>query len=337
MKNRTQGLIFCRYLEQKSIFNSIILNLNHSQKIRRKYLTSILNLPQTRSNLMLINRIIKKTDYLYSQGSVTPDLYYCYAPILNIRKYLRTKKKFDYIIELDFNRKDIGLYNYGIFSILNYNTQFNLEKICIAFLSQSIPSDTPPESLQKSSSKFNEVFITLHPFNKVGKAVSKVKDNIMNDFTLFVNSFLTKVKEVLSPIFNRRELKNELHIVNPNPNYTIINIDHEKIAVQNFIKKLGLDNFSINHLSVVNMLEAIRMYEIGDHKLFREITLKCVKQALANIERKLISLDEKSRYQALKEMNNLDSLKFMVELITDDYTLELECDYTPETLSLPFR
>ncbi|MGL4758265.1 MAG: hypothetical protein ACRCXZ_02940 [Patescibacteria group bacterium] len=235
----------------------------------------------------------------------------------------KSKKKFGNIENLNFAKSEIGIFNFGLYSLLDYLYFDSLNQLLNLKYTQK-------------ANGFKQVFVTLSKFNAVENAVNKIKKGAYFDFGKLVNTFFEKVKEIILPIFSRRELGNELLILKDNKENVVINIDHEKLAVRSFIKKIGLDNINITHLNVNEMLEAIRMYEIGDHQLFKAITLKCVNKALLTIERSLISMDDKSRMQALTEMNGLDTLKFMVELIAEESSLELTGVFGTETLALPW-
>lgn len=181
----------------------------------------------------------------------------------------------------------------------------------------------------------------LNGIDKVTTAIMNVKENVFNNFPQLVSNFFNDILQSIIPSLSRRDLKNEIQVVGSKTyreTSLIIDIPYERLAVINFIKKLGLENFYSEHINIQRMVEAIRMYELGEHKAFKEYTNYAVNRALVAIERKLLEFNDEQRHIALQEMNNLDSLKFIVELITDDELLENNVlnidDYY---LALPYR
>ena len=172
-------------------------------------------------------------------------------------------------------------------------------------------------------------------------AIKIIKENVFSNFGQLVSNFFNDILHSLIPSLSRRDLKNEIQIVGSKTTSNsalVIEVPYERLAVINFIKKLGLENFYSDHINIPRMVEAIRMYELGEHKAFKEYTTYAVNRALIAIERKLLEFNDEQRLIALQEMNNLDSLKFIVELITDDELYVNNSLNIDETyLALPYK
>ncbi len=329
MKNQKQGLIFCHQSKQKSIFESSIYTLTSNLEVKYAFINKHI-IKTITPNSKKILRKIAKSKFIYTQQSIElkPTTYYN----SNYKKIeLRRKvSQFNYFdIKLKNYSMFIPQYTYGVVNILEDYSLFTLSNLSL-FSSLSI--------LKKPT--FKDVFISIESFEKINEAITTVRSQIFKDFSSFVSKFFKNVQQTITPIFSRRDLKNEIQVIGAKTearSQIVININHEKLAVTNFIRNLGLESFSSNYLNTHHMVEAIRLYEVGEHKQFKDYTLNCVNQALKAIERKLISFDELDRYQALKEMNSLDSLKFMVELITDDELMEMPIFDEQQILRLDSR
>jgi hypothetical protein len=328
MKNHKQGLIFCHTEPQKLIFENIQFTLTSNSEVKKYFiLHNIVTCYSIESK-----KIVKQLSKLKFLTSLIPN-----TDIDNTEKYYLSKVKINYrrkktskIKFLDIKKENISFYipgcNYGVINILSDYSYSTLK---------TISSKTNFKLATKTN--FNKVYISIDSFDKVNEAMTKVKGNIFKDFSNFVTKFFKNIQDTIVPIFNRRELKNEIQVIGEkisSKSQLVININHERLAVTNFIRSLGLENFSSSYLDINLMVEAIRLYEVGEHQQFKDYTLMCVNKALKAIERKLIILEESERIQALKEMNSLDSLKFMVELITDDQLMELPALEELEMLSL---
>jgi hypothetical protein len=323
MKTKKTGLIFCSQIEQKTPINiSSIKYFNSSRfeisyffdqffkiedevikaKLKRFFLKKALN------DYSFYLRLIHSISPFNSEVivSVTSRHALCsvfrYSTKTIKKARLGRQRMFDNV-NFDFNIQDNG-YHTSLRTILNSNhnlEKFNLDIKKIRFVKRE------------------------NSIEKVATAVKNIKENVFSNFTQIVSNFFNDVLNSIIPAVSRRNLKNEIQVVGSKTyreSALVIDIPYERLAVINFIKKLGLEHFYSEHLNIPRMVEAIRMYELGEHRAFKEYTTYAVNRALIAIERKLLEFNDQERNIALQEMNNLDSLKFIVELITDDELLE---------------
>lgn len=154
--------------------------------------------------------------------------------------------------------------------------------------------------------------------------LTRIRDNTFGKFGFLIQQLL---KDLLKESKINSE-KKEIQIVGSKTDKIkkdiLIDIPRKKIIVINFIKQLGLEKFYSDNLDINLMLEAIRMSDLGDQKKFKDCTIEAINKALIAIESSILSEPEDKRFFSLQEMNNLDSLKFIVELITDDDLLEVK-------------
>jgi hypothetical protein len=358
MKNQEKGLIFCSIDRQKKYTNIseniFIYNLINNLKDDNLALSNLIN-----NKLIGIDEVIKlKLKRHLAKLSVIE----LYNVFINTNIHLQNEviecnsMKSNYLYS--FNYSDICFKSKTRRKIYGNLTEFNFAKkvtssaIIFHLNGYNLSIGTGVESncalkndiksfinLKSSTPKLNIISITATNIDKVSIVFKNVKENALNNFTIFINNFFHDIVNNVVSSFTRRELKNEIQVVGIKSNKSgnlIIDIPYERIAVINFIKKLGLDNFYSDSINIPRMLEAIRMYDMGEHAAFKEYTTYAVNTALKAIERKLLELDCDQRLIALQEMNNLDSLKFIVELITDDTLLEYQGALTEsELLALP--
>jgi hypothetical protein len=341
MKTQKTGLIFCSQQEQKTpinissikYFNSnrveigsffdeffVIDDIEIKSKLKKYFLKKSLN------DYSFFLRLVHNLSPYFKEVNVSVSSQHTLS---NVFRYsTKTIKKsrvgrlrmFDNVL-FDFNIQDNG-YTTSLRTILN--SSHNLEQFNQDIKALKIIKKTRVANIEK-----------------VTTAIKTIKDNVFNNFSQLVTNFFNDILQSIVPSLSRRDLKNEIQIVGSKTyrsNNLVIDIPYERLAVINFIKKLGLENFYSEHLNIPRMVEAIRMYELGEHKAFKEYTNYAVNRALLAIERKLLEFSDEQRQIALQEMNNLDSLKFIVELITDDELLENNVLNVDESyLALPYK
>jgi hypothetical protein len=334
MKSQNKGLIFCLINQQIQPIDSITLknftlfNLNYTHYLETFFF--YLN----KEELIKVKRFYNR----YKSFIIAPKK-------TNFQSSIKFLFSYNNKIKFKSGRKiygNINLFNFHIVSC-NYCLYYS-ENIFLRNSSNTFENIlTKWVSKKNGNKKLNQIFITAtsENFEKVTNAVKRIKDNIFSNFSSKINSFFNDVVVSIQKKLSRREIGNEIQIVGiktKSDSALVIDIPYEKITVTEFIRKLGLDNFNSNYLEVSKMIEAMRMYELGETLAFKEYTTYAVNHALKAIERKLFELDEDARNIALIEMNNLDSLKFIVELITDDELLECyDTQIEIEQLTLPQR
>jgi hypothetical protein len=322
MKNQKTGLIFCSQIEQKTPINiSSVKYFNSTRfeigfyfdqyfKIEDEVIKSKLKkffLKKALNDYPFYLRLIHSISPMNQEVFVSVSNSHALSSIFrystnNIKKARLGRQRMFDNVNFDFNIIYNG-YNQSIRTVLNSSN--NLKQF-------------------DNDIKKIKLFKKANSITKVTAAVKNIKDNVFNNFTQIVSNFFNDVLHSIIPAVSRRDFKNEIQVVGSKTyreSALVIDIPYERLAVINFIKKLGLEHFYSEHLNIPRMVEAIRMYELGEHKAFKEYTTYAVNRALIAIERKLLAFNDQERNIALQEMNNLDSLKFIVELITDDELL----------------
>jgi hypothetical protein len=315
MNNPKDGLIFCSKIEQISQISFVNLRITPATKIN--------TLEVFNKYINIQDEEIRSKYQRYFLKNIIDNPYLLYKAESDYQSYIASHTPMTYTssCRLVFfpklkPRARVKLFN--IFEITNFRSLqlFLLREVYTRISNQSLSEVI---QIRLKNNQNNNVFAVN--LNKINLSFKNAKDNAFNNFTSLLNKIFGEILTVINPNARESENKKAIQLIgvkHKRDSKMLIEVPYQRISVINFIKELGLDNFFSEYLNIPTMVEAIKQKELGNYQLFKEYTINAVNRALILIERKLLDMSDEQRIIALHEMNNLDSLKFIVELIQEE-------------------
>lgn len=315
MNNPKDGLIFCSKIKQISQISFVNLEIKPANKINvlevfNKYINIQDELIRSKYQRYFLKNILDNPYLLYKAESDYQEFISSHTPMT-----YTSSCRLVFFPQLK-PRARVKLFN--IYEITNFRSSslFLLREVSINHSNSTlklISSTQLKSSLTKN--------ILTNNLNRISLTLKTAKDNAFNNFTGLLTKIFGEILAVVNPEARDSENKKAIQLIgvkNKRDSKMLIEVPYQRISVISFIKELGLENFFSEYLNIPTMVEAIRQKDLGNYQLFKEYTINAVNRALTIIERRLLDMTEEQRIIALHEMNNLDSLKFIVELIQEE-------------------